>query len=187
MDGAPQRWWQWAFMYPTIVIALIGAVPQYSQWALAKWQGIPLTENIKSAQEQETAWGRNIDCLRGIDHINPTASTNYRIDLTSCPSGDILVTLTPFQNPDHPVSRWIVTRNLFTQVADSWFSTGAWAQGAAGTPPAGAVQQRIVDTRKDGSVVTQRIQLSDNSCVDETIDAFTGRHVARKPAPCSKF
>jgi hypothetical protein len=187
MDGAPQRWWQWAFMYPTLVIALIGAVPQYLQWADAHRKGIPLNENVKTVLEQDSAWGRNIDCLRGIDHIKPEASTNYKIDLVSCPSGDILVTLTPFQNPDQQVSKWIVTKNLFTQVADSWFSTGAWAQGAAGAPAAGAVQQRIVDTRKDGSVVTQRIQLSDNSCVDETIDAFTGRHVGRRPAPCSKF
>jgi hypothetical protein len=187
MDGAPQRWWQWAFMYPTLVIALIGAVPQYSQWIEAKLIGIPINENIKGAQEQETAWESNIDCLQGIDHIKPNSKTNYGIDLVSCPTGDILVTVTPLQNPDQHVSRWIVTKDLFTQLAGSWFSTGAWAQGAAGTPPGGAVQQRIVDTRKDGSVVTQRIQLSDNSCVGETIDAFTGRHVGRKPAPCSKF
>ena len=187
MDATPQRWWQWAFMYPALAIALIGAVPQYSQWGYAKLKGIPINENIKGAQEQETAWERNIDCLRGIDHIKPGSSTNYAIDLVSCPSGDILVTVTPLQNPDQHISRWVVTRNLFTQVADSWFSTAAWAQGAAGTPPGGPVQQRILDTKKDGSVVTQRIQLSDNSCVDETIDAFSGRHMGRKPAPCSKF
>jgi hypothetical protein len=103
MDGAPQRWWQWAFMYPTLAIALIGAVPQYSQWAVAKWNHIP-DGNVQGAQEQATAWERNIDCLRGIDHI-PGASTNYKIDLISCPSGDILVTLTPFQNPDQHVSK----------------------------------------------------------------------------------
>jgi hypothetical protein len=186
MDGAPQRWWQWAFMYPTLVIALIGAVPQYSQWVEEKWNHIA-PGHLQGAQEQETAWERNINCLRDIDHIKPNSSTNYGIDLVSCPTGDILVTVTPLQNPDQHVSRWIVTKNLFTQIAESWFSTAAWAQGAAGMPPAGAVQQRIVDTRKDGSMVTQRIQLSDNSCVDETIDAFTGRHIGRKPAPCSKF
>ncbi len=29
MDGSPQRWWQWVLMYPTIAVALAGAVPQY--------------------------------------------------------------------------------------------------------------------------------------------------------------
>jgi hypothetical protein len=187
MDGVPQRWWQWALMYPALGIALIGAVPQYSEWAQAKWKGLPINGNVKGAQEQETAWERNLDCLRDIDHIKPGSSTNYAIDLVSCPSGDILVTVTPIQNPNQHVSRWIVTQNLLTQVAGSWFSTGAWAQGAVAAPAAGPVQQRILDSRKDGSVVTQRIQLSDNTCVDETIDVFTGRHTGRKQAPCSKF
>jgi len=31
MDGTPQRWWQWVLMYPTIVLALGGAIPQYYQ------------------------------------------------------------------------------------------------------------------------------------------------------------
>jgi len=172
-------------MYPTVIIALIGAVPQYYQWAAAATMGLPISGNVKGAQEQEMAWERNVNCLRGIDHIKPGSSTNYAIDLVTCPSGDILVTLTPLQNPDQQISRWIVTKNLFTQVAQSFFSTGALAQGAATLP--GPVQVRILDTKKDGAVVTRRVQLSDNTCIDETIDAYTGRRVDRKQAPCSKF
>jgi hypothetical protein len=173
-------------MYPTIVVALVGAVPQYYQWATAATLGLPISGNVRGAQEQETAWERNVNCLRAIDHIKPGSSTNYSIDLVSCPSGDILVTLTPLQNPDQQISRWIVTRELFTRVVQSLFSSGALAQGA-GTPPGGPVQVRILDTKKDGAVVTRRVQLSDNTCIDETIDAYTGRRVDRKQAPCSKF
>jgi hypothetical protein len=148
--------------------------------------GLPISGNVRGAQEQEMAWERNVNCLRAIDHIKPGSSTNYSIDLVSCPSGDILVTLTPLQNPDQQISRWIVTRELFTRVAQSLFSAGALAQGA-GTPPGGPVQVRILDTKKDGAVVTRRVQLSDNTCIDETIDAYTGRRIDRKQAPCSKF
>src|SRR6266566_5125797 len=161
MDGLPQRWWQWVFMYPTIAVALVGAVPQYYQWAAAATIGLPLSGNVRAAQEQEMAWERNVNCLRAIDHIKPGSSTNYAIDLVSCPSGDILVTLTPLQNPDQQISRWIVTQDLFTRVAQSFFSTEAWAQGPV-SPLGGAVQVRILDTKKNGSVVTRRVQLSDN-------------------------
>jgi hypothetical protein len=64
-------------MYPTLVIALVGAVPQYYQWAAAATMGLPLSGNVRGAQEQEMAWERNVNCLRGIDHIKPSSSTNY--------------------------------------------------------------------------------------------------------------
>src|SRR5580704_12800203 len=40
MDGTPQRWWQWVLMYPTIVLALGGAIPQYYQWISAAVLGL---------------------------------------------------------------------------------------------------------------------------------------------------
>ena len=76
--------------------------------------------------------------------------------------------------------------DLFTQVAQPFFAIGALVQGAS-TPSGGSVQVRILNTKKEGTVVTRRIQLSDNTCIDETIDAYTGRRIDRKKVPCSKF
>src|SRR6266849_3569838 len=176
MDGLPQRWWQWVLMYPTIVIALFGAVPQYYHWVEAASIGIPFSGNVRGAKEQEMAWERNTNCLHGIDHIRPSSSTNYSIDLVSCPSGDILLTLTPLQNPDQQVSRWIVTKALFSQVAQSFFGTPALAQ-ATGTQRAGPAPVRILDIKKEGATVIRRVQLSNNTCIEETIDAYTGRRL----------
>ena len=186
MDGSPQRWWQWLLMYPTIAIALAGAVPQYYQWISAAAIGLPLFGDVGDAQQQEKTWERNIGCLRSIDHIKPTSSTNYSIDLVSCPSGDILVTLTPLQNPDQQVSRWIITKVLFTQVAEAAVPRVELAQVAA-TPPQTPNAERVLDIKKLGANVVRRIQRSDNSCVDETIDAYTGRRLDQKQAPCTKF
>ena len=134
MDGAPQRWWQWLLMYPTIALAVAGAVPQYYQWINAAAIGLPIFGgDVGDAQQQEKTWERNVTCLRSIDHIKPTSSTNYSIDLVSCPTGDILVTLTPLQNPDQQVSRSIITKVLFTQVADAAPPRVELAQ-AAGAP-----------------------------------------------------
>src|SRR5271155_1638980 len=39
---------------------------------------------------------------------------------------------------------------------------------------------RIVDIKKSGTVVTKRVQLPDNSCVDQTIDSYTDDDWLRK-------
>jgi hypothetical protein len=170
-------------MYPTLAIALVGAVPQYRQWISAVVMGLPIDANVNDAQEQAKAWGRNAGCLHDIDHIKPSAHTNYSIELVACPSGDILLALTPLQNPEQPVFRWIVTRDLFTQTARSSSSMATTAQGPA--PQVASV--RIVDIKVQGKTILRRIQLSDNTCVDETIDAYTGRRLSQRPAPCEKF
>ena len=186
MDGSPQRWWQWVLMYPTIAVALAGAVPQYYQWISAVAIGLSPFGDVSTAQQQDKTWERNLTCLHDIEHIKPTSRTNYSIDLVSCPTGDILVTLTPLQNPNQQVSRWIVTQTLFSHVAESSPPRVELAQ-AAGTPPVIPDSARVLDIKKQGSNVVRRIQRSDNTCFDETIDSYTGRRLDQKQAPCSKF
>ena len=156
------------------------------QWITAVAIGLPIFADVGDAQQQEKTWERNVNCLRSIDHIKPTSSTNYSIDLVSCPTGDILVTLTPLQNPEQQVSRWIITRVLFTQVAEAAPARLELAQ-AAGAPPENPDAVRVLDIKKQGASVVRRLQRSDDSCVDETIDAYTGRRLDQKLAPCSKF
>jgi hypothetical protein len=186
MSDLPQRWWQWVLVYPTLAVALLGAIPQFYEWATAAAIGLPIFGNVKDAQAQEQAWERNVSCLSGIDHIKPNAKTNYAIDLVTCPSGDILVTLTPLQNTEQPISRWIVTTALFSKTAQSYFVTTAAAQDSSmRKPESNAV--RIIGIKKVGAVAIKRVQLPDNSCMDETIDAYTGRRLGDKKAPCSPF
>jgi hypothetical protein len=186
MSDSPKRWWQWLLMYPTLAIALVGAVPQYRQWISALVLGLPIDANVSDAHEQAKAWERNAGCLHDIDHIRPSARTNYSIELVACPSGDILLTLTPLQNPEQPVFRWIVTRDLFTSIARSSPSQATIGQVPA-TQLAEATSVRIVDIKVQGRTVTRRIQLSDNTCIDETIDTYTGRRLSQRQAPCEKF
>jgi hypothetical protein len=184
----PVRWWQWILMYPTLLLALIGAIPQYREWITALILGLSPFSNVKATQEQLEAWNYNSTCLRdrGIDHIKPISQTNYGIDLLSCPSGDILVTLTPVQNPDHPVSRWVITKNLFDQTGWRSISTPALAQITRpehDTP----YPVRVVDTKQQGTTIIKRVQLSDNTCRDEMIDGLTGRQLSTTNAPCARF
>jgi hypothetical protein len=185
-NSLPRRWWQWLLMYPTMAVAIVGAAPQFYEWFAAASLGLPLFGNVKDAKIQEQAWERNISCLSAIEHIKPTAKTDYTIDLVTCPSGDILVTLTPLQNPDRSVSRWIVTTELFIKSAGLEFITSATAQEA---PDRNAARgpTRVIGIKKSGPNVTRRVQLPDNSCSDQSIDAYTGRQVGQRKAPCSPF
>ena len=188
MNGdSPRRWWQWVLMYPAIAIAVFAAVPQFYDWITAIRIGVPFGK-VGDAQEQRSAWERNANCVRAVDHITPNSETNYAIDLLSCPSGDILVALTPLQNPTQKVYRWIITKALFTQIAHSSLTTTALAQDTTRTQPSGPRAERVMDTKKQaGTVITRRLQLSDGTCVDETIDAYTGKRLTEKNATCAPF
>ena len=177
-------WWQWVLMYPTLAVAIVGAVPQYQQWVWALVRGVPLDSNVGELKGQDDAWTHNLDCLSRIDHIKPVSETPYGIDLLTCPSGDILLTVTPLQSPTQKVSRWIITKQFFENKTSTAWISSAFAQA----PPGAAPQtERVLDIRKQGSQVVRRVQLSNGKCVDQTIDSYTGRHVGDKPAPCTKF
>jgi len=186
MSDLPRRWWQWVLMYPAIFIALAAGGPQIYRSVVAITIGLSPFANVGEAQQQQKAWERNVGCLGGIQHIKPVSRTRYAIDVVPCPSGDILLTLSALQNPDQQVSRWIITEALFNEVAQSFFSTSALAQGAEGQR-VGPTPVRVVDIKNQGSTVIRRVQLSDNTCVDETIDAYTGRRLSEQKAPCAPF
>jgi hypothetical protein len=193
MSDSPQRWWQWLLMYPTLAVAIFGAVPQYSQWITALKIGVP-ADKVDDAQEQDQAWVRNAACQRdrNIQTVSPIAETTYGIQMITCPDGDILLTLTPTQNPESAVSRWIITKQLFAQFASASISFAALAQENKALIPPGAnpaapmvIQLRVIDTTREGSTITRRIERSDQTCVDQSIDAYTGRMIAQKPALCT--
>ena len=68
---------------------------------------------------------------------------------------------------------------LFSQVAQRHLLSTALAQSSAIRLAEEATSVRIIDIKTQGKIVVRRIQLSDNTCVDETIDAYTGRRLRR--------
>jgi hypothetical protein len=189
MDESPRKWWQWFLLYPTLIIAIIGAVPQFYQWARAATAGVPISGVFSGGTnkylETSEAYERNLACLTGreITRVKPQTQTSYSIELVPCPSGDILITLRSLINQDLQKSDWIITKDLFPRI--TLRSMGTVAQATSAPPSGGAVE--IVDIKKQGSVLTKRVRLANNTCVDETVDTFTGRLLSRSAAPCSKF
>lgn len=180
-----RKWWQWVLMYPALAVALVGAVPQFGQWLSALRMGASPGSNVADLKAQQEAWNRNAKCLAEIKRVKPASQTAYAIDLLVCPSGDILLTLTPIQDASAQVSRWIMTRELLSLAVHT-----------AQLPPDPAREPlretavhatRVVGVKQSRDLVVRRVQLSDNTCEDQTINPYTGRLVSAKRAPCDPF
>jgi hypothetical protein len=187
-EPAPLRWWQWLLMYPTLALAIVGAVPQYGQWIAAIRMGISPGSDVVFYKQQSEAWDRNGECLQNaaIDRLKPVSQTNYAIEILACKSGDILVTMIPVQNPDAAEHRWIVTKDIVGHQAQFSLTTSAFAQEPAAVP-AEVQATRVLGVRRDGSTIIRRVQLSNGACEDQAINSYTGRLLGRRPARCDRL
>lgn len=179
-----RKWWQWVLMYPAFAVALVGAVPQFAQWISALRIGAPPGSNVADLKAQAAAWERNLKCLAEIERIKPASGTPYAIDLLICPGGDILVTLIPTHDPRAQTSRWILTGELLRPGGQFALIPSAVAQAAPVPAPQAT---RVVAVKKVNDLIVRRVLLSDSTCEDQTINAYTGRLVGTKRAPCNPF
>jgi hypothetical protein len=195
-DAIKKPWWHVAMLNPALPVALIpvivgaigylaGSIPQIMQWKAARDLNVP-TSGLARALEANKAWEDNRACLREteIEQISLRSPGTYTISLQSCPSGDILLALTPLHDPTNLTYEWVITRKLFRQQTSFSFTTMALAEVA---PPPNAAPIRVIDIRSQGRNVVRRLQLSNNSCIDEIVETATGRRVSSQSAPCTRF
>ena len=174
-----------------LVLAVVGAVPQYLAWINAYVMGVP-TETIYEARIQERLWQKNFYCATEIDH----SSSNYAVingeELVvvtwACPSGDVLVTVESSNDRASRRSVWVPL-----EVRQSFTWRFPWL------PPAHAAgRDQIANKRAEPMVevlcqrwlpnrfIKRRVQLADGTCFDETINPRTGQVVQRQKAPCER-
>jgi hypothetical protein len=116
-----------------IVLAVVGAIPQYLAWINAYVMGVP-TETIYEARIQERLWQKNFTCATQIDQ----SSSNYAVingeELVvvtwACPSGDVLVTVESSTDRAARRSVWVPleVRQSFTW-RFPWLPPPAHAEG----------------------------------------------------------
>jgi hypothetical protein len=188
-------WWQWVMLHPQVPVAMISLlaaaigylaanVPNFLQWKAARDLNVPTSE-LARVQEQLKAWADNSECLKAeIQQVNLRSPSTYTIAVQSCPSGDILLALTPLHAPTNTEYRWIVTRSMFKPQAGLSFTTMALAEVAQPRPP-GPSPTLVIDSRPEGRTVVRRLQLSDRTCIDEVVDTVTGRRPPPEFAECS--
>ena len=118
-----------------LVLAVIGAIPQYLAWINAYVMGVP-AETIYEARIQERLWQKNFYCATEMDQ----SSSNYAVingeELVvvtwACPSGDVLVTVESSNDRAARRSVWVPleVRQSFTW-RFPWLPLPAHAEGGA--------------------------------------------------------
>lgn len=182
-DPMPARtFWQWMLMYPTLLVALLGAFPTFRDMALAIYEDVSVSE-VADGRRQSNLWSNNIACLRQPIAEHKTTPENFEIGAAVCPSGDVLVHI---RSPeDKEFYRWIP----FNPAPPNNWKMSALLIGearAAEPPPlllAQAGARVICQRRSGGSEILRRIQVG-GACVDEYINISTGRLLRRVRSSC---
>ena len=172
------------------VVAVVGAIPQYSTWFKAFTAGVPSTA-LLTALEQERLWEKNFTCATRLDQDSEdyAAITGDKVHVVvwACPSGDVLVTTESPQEAASPRSVWVPLAASPSE-ASQWTPLIRQVFAAGQRRPGGLRLARIVSVLcqkwlRDGRIL-RRVRLDNGSCRDEVINTRTGEVVQSRPAPC---
>jgi hypothetical protein len=92
LGAKPKKWWQWILVYPTFVIALVGAVPTFKELYDSHSRDVDFGTS-KIAEMRNEMWRKNMTC--GMAPMDPLINDfNVAVDATICKSGDVLIRVT---------------------------------------------------------------------------------------------
>jgi hypothetical protein len=172
------NWWQWILMYPTLGIAILGAIPTVVQGIRAFSIGTTYSE-VPIVQRNATLFENNWKCL-GKSGTTVQLADNTKIEVAVCERGDIWIRSTTAENQGHvswvtrdevlgkKQTKQVVTRGLGV-------SLQSLAQNTA--------RPLCVFKDKSGKII-RRIVVAPGNCRDEQIDPYTGR-ITSVPADCT--
>lgn len=184
-QDSQKKWWQWLIMYPTIFIALIGAIPTvmgyYKSWQI----GVPF-DKTQIASEQNRLWQQNYECSKS-EFINVKNKNNIEIGTIICLSGDILIKIQP---PD--------ARPTFWWVGLKTFESNSQIVGLSLINQAKAEERphRMVLAQNNSAVICQkwldngrllrRVEIQGQGCFDEVVNTYTGQIEKRDSVSCDR-
>lgn len=175
-----------------LVLALVGAVPQYLSWLNTYLFEEP-TDIVFQARAQENMWKKNFDCATAIDR----SSSNYavldgeRVSVMTwtCPSGDVLLTVESPQDESYQRLIWIPlsTHRRMTRYLP-WVLQEASAadENIQVSQRGGHIVAVLCQRWQSDRLIKRRIQLANGRCVDEIVNPRTGRVMTRQGAPCDR-
>jgi len=186
-----KHWWERALLYPTVLVALITAGPQwvsqYQNWRHEIPAPHPLT-----AEDLTRLWEKNLACTSAPFSwiANPS---NIKVSTTVCSSGDVFVRATTPTNQEFQYVKWVP----LDDVLQSPPAGGGGLIGAAHAATLGPAQvlqpvgmappqvqpavicQRFLSSR----YLVKRLRTAAGGCIDQTIDIYRGV-ASSKAAPC---
>jgi hypothetical protein len=190
--SANRKWWQRLFLYPTVVGALIGAIPTGMDYYKAFVYDIEFS-SVRHAEEQRRLWIKNFACAQNIKYQQVKTAENTLVKVGACINGDVLIeVVVPAMDR---IVEWISLDRLKTSSAVSSLSfIGTAHASASAVPSASTPKQSMIHLAQASSTKCQamrgktkiiRVVQEGNACYLEEIDVMKGKVVSRRPVPCS--
>jgi hypothetical protein len=174
-------WWEVMLVYPTLVVAIISAVPTYIELIGSKMIGVPFG-NYKAAVKENELWQENRECAAAPFDGLATAQ-KIEVDAVICATGDVLVRIKP--PGAKPKYKWVPLETVHSQ--STGLITPAFAGGVS--PKLHVAQGNFVVICQRfvaNGVLRRRVHdRAANRCFDETVNTFNGQVTSVTPAPCS--
>lgn len=184
---SPTRWWQWVLMYPTAVVAFVGAVPTYDNLYESFKEDIPFTK-VWEARAQSSLWDRNSNCVER-DFSEQQTANNVKIGTKVCDSGDILIKV---ESPQNGASYHWVELHSFEYQKNSLLGlivprafAGSFTQ-SEGFKVAVTGKKVVCQKRLSKKLLKRHIQEGSGQCYVEIINTFTGKVVSQETVPCNR-
>ena len=187
-----RKWWQRLFLYPTVVGALIGAIPTGLDYYKALVYDIDFG-SVKHAEEQRRLWIKNFTCAQNITYQQVKTTENTMVKVGACTNGDVLIEVVA--PATDRIVEWISLDKLKTASAVSSLSLIGKAHASAvpnpdpaQSRPAQSMTRLAAGTTKcqvmQGTTKIIRIVQEGGTCYREVIDVMKGKK-SRQPVPCS--
>ncbi len=179
---APQKWWQWFFIYPAFGLALLTAMPNWVTMAKEIYLEIG-DRSLEEAEEQARLFAENIDCFSQ-DFQRFTTQDGLTIDAAICDQTAAII-LRLMLGDDRHRAVAIDVRGLFAEDVAQAFSliAPAHAQPLRMMPADEPDPVVVCAARTDRRTLTRHIRIG-AQCYDEPMDMLTGWVGKAIPVPC---
>lgn len=175
-------------LYPTLAIALIGAIPGYCSAIESFMMKVPFGRS-EEAKEQELLWAKNRKCIsswKQEDYL-VASSSDSTISIALCKlTGDVLIEITSNSNPTESVSRWITPASIKPTHHDVTNFARLYVQNLQQIQPP-LVRQHILSQDVCDSSEQKVIQVVRTAvgCFLKITNPLTGSLIELRPIPCT--
>jgi hypothetical protein len=179
---APRTWWQWFFLYPTLLVSVLGAVPTFLETYKSYNLGVPIGTS-RDAEQQTALWQRNFECSKNSQFQTIKTQSNVEVGSIVCETGDVLLKSRP--PATEAQYRWVSWTDIGPKTHSERLFSIAYANAEV-IPYVIRVQSDAICQKWLGNGLLLRRVRTANGCIEEVINTYNGSVVKRHSVPCSR-
>ncbi|PKH88641.1 hypothetical protein [Colwellia sp. Bg11-28] len=187
VESPPKKWWQWFLLYPTILVALVGAVPTYMELWNSKQKSVDFGDS-KKAEVNLEMWKKNLVCTAR--PMDPYITSSYvEVDANICESGDVFIRIRTPKNRVRfewvAVEKIVDSQETIVTMLNFNILNKAIASDIESYETLEFNSPRILCQKWiNQNLILRRVEYPGKRCFDETINAYNGTIVNSVAAPC---